>query len=201
MLNHSYHAKVEKGVPNAGTTPTCPVSPVVLDEIESILKRCRSGGLRHDQASWHCGTVHCLAGWHTVFKYPDEFAAQVKHRSANENWCISLPGRETKTDGDIAKEDWGLTDTEAAVLFDGCSGYSTQFALISLLRKGHRLHIQEEFPQSPSDGSEIRNWLSESRRLNSVSEDTARQLEMFANCLDQYWAESVGSIDPQSAPL
>lgn len=124
-----------------------PLPKNVTGEIRSILEGCRDGRLKHNQRVFHCGTAHCIAGWKQALDFAKacnvkniarvKFAYETdtpvgKYAACFEKW--STVGAST-----YAQEQWGLTYTEARILFNGLASFPGQFALLEQLERGERV--------------------------------------------------------------
>ncbi len=110
----------------------------IINQIEFILNGIKKGELEHVQREFHCGTAHCIAGWHEYFQkvssgyeYDEDFS---EFRLNNE-----LLEREWPSAWDIAKADWELTRNEAYILFDQDSTLEEIFKLFEWLKIGRRV--------------------------------------------------------------
>lgn len=132
-------------------------------EIEDILTGCRSGRLRHNQEIFHCGTAHCIAGWHEV-------------RKEEESTCgIGSPWQN-------AQKDWGLSESEATLFFASNAVFPLQFAVLETLKAGYRLQKDSRFLQHLRDvlGTVSRSYrcekgLAVSSKGKTVSQDLERE--------------------------
>ncbi len=93
-----------------------------IAEIRSILTRCQSGELKHNQLSL-CGTARCVAGWKYTFDHDHPVDDQVL---INQAWAY-------------ARDAWGLTPLEAVVLFQMDATFHEQFALCDWLESGQHI--------------------------------------------------------------
>ncbi len=104
------------------------LSETIISEIEYILEGCRSGKLQHNQQSYNCSTAHCIAGWYVVFKH-SESKEKLKHDFVIED---TTPWVE-------AQSDWGLSNSEANILFSSEAEFVYQFALLDWFKQGKRV--------------------------------------------------------------
>jgi hypothetical protein len=113
------------------------LSPVNVENLESILERIWSGDLEHNQQHYNCGTAYCLAGWDVVLnatKTPDS-SCEDSHESLI-NICLqdgfNCPWRWSKSFNN-------LTDVEAKLLYSVNTTKGIQKLTIKALKEGRRL--------------------------------------------------------------
>lgn len=116
----------------------------ITNEIRDILEGCRDGRLKHDQENYHCGTSHCIAGWKATIDYAKAKKLDAETLDIPE-WGDRALDRFMKAlvdctdEGYYARKQWELTDTEAYQLFDACTTFPEQFALLAKLEAGQRV--------------------------------------------------------------
>lgn len=132
-----------------------PLSKEITDQIRFILEGIKAGRLAHYQETVHCGSAHCVAGWHAVFK-------------AQENGVEydPLQGRFRSNPGFedawlLAEKDWKLTEAEANILFSANATLKVQFALLEYLERGQRVgHTIDDYAYYSYVGDEDRNLVA-----------------------------------------
>lgn len=110
-----------------------PLPKEITDQIRFILEGIKAGKLEHNQEVVHCGTAHCVAGWHAVFKAKEK---GIEYDPVEERFCGN-PGFGDAWD--LAEADWCLTESEANILFSRDADLITQFALLRYLESGERV--------------------------------------------------------------
>lgn len=114
-----------------------PLPKKVTDEIRHILEGIKSGRLEHVQGEFHCGSAHCVAGWYVVLNAQKLGLVYIPE---DETFEPSDPEADTDPDcWDIARENWGLTPAESAILFLWNAALDIQFALLEYLESGQRV--------------------------------------------------------------
>lgn len=103
-----------------------------------ILEGVKSGELKHNQSAYHCGTAHCIAGWHCV----------LNSKRLGLTYNPSIDDFEEDIEGfdpwDTAQKDWQLTEAESFILFDCNAVLEVQFSLLKYLEAGNR--VEQENP-------------------------------------------------------
>ena len=99
------------------------------EEIRSILDRCKSGELDHNQADYFCGTSRCIAGWKVAIDFKEQFGGDGSDSELEE-----FAFRETEVYGcapwHYALREWNLTEIQAAGLFSEFASFPEQYAVV-----------------------------------------------------------------------
>lgn len=108
----------------------------ITSQIRFILEGVKSGEFKHCQFSYHCGTAHCIAGWHCV----------LNSKRLGLTYNPSIDDFEEDIEGfdpwNKAQEDWGLSDAESFILFDCNATLECQFYLLEYLETGNRVALE-----------------------------------------------------------
>lgn len=137
------------------------ITSKAIGRMREILSGIILGKLEHDQASWHCGTAHCVAGWNTALFHPALYKKAQKavekegEARRDSDWrgirgnawniceytCSQSPNSRTyrMSDSDLAVKDWGLNDLESDYMFAATARLAEQVGLIEFLADGHRV--------------------------------------------------------------
>lgn len=127
------------------------IAKKAINQMRQILVGIVLGRLQHDQTAWHCGSAHCVAGWNTALNHKQLYKEQLKQQLKNrgcadeselDDWVVYMKESDMG-DGLIAQKDWGLSDYEAGVLFDGDAALGDQIGMIEYLAAGHRYTVRD----------------------------------------------------------
>lgn len=143
-----------------------PLPKEITDQIRYILEKIESGEFRHTQETYHCGSSHCIAGWHAVIvaetlgvkhserngsfthpsvkydeydqdnEYDDLFFADECPQEVKD-FFLRL---EDSCEWGIAAEDWQLTTDEQNLMFNSDADFATQKRLLEYLELGERVN-------------------------------------------------------------
>lgn len=106
------------------------------EEIRSILDRCKSGELAHQQDMYFCGTARCIAGWKVHFDYCKEMDVQDPTTMAlidfAEEHTADVDGFKNNAWG-YAQKTWGLTYKQAERLFEWHRTFPEQYRVVEEL--------------------------------------------------------------------
>lgn len=98
-----------------------------LDELESIINRCYSGELEHNQEEYFCGTACCLAGWSYALAHKLDNTMRID---------MDL---DSQLIADFVKARYGLSNFEAELFFMPYATKALHYAALNWLKAGCRL--------------------------------------------------------------
>lgn len=99
------------------------------EEIRSILDRCKSGELAHDQSLFFCGTARCIAGWKVHLDYVKK--SKNPNPESDDLWLF-LP-KNAEYPSTYAARKWKLDHDQAWRLFGSEATFPEQYAVVEEL--------------------------------------------------------------------
>lgn len=122
-----------------------PLSEKALKEMRYIMDGILSGRMEHKQNEWHCGTAHCFAGWGELLGKKADcqrksiFGVALNVPKGIDPFRVTLEICGLNQDPqEYCMERWGITYSEASMLFAAENTKATLNAMIKRFEKGFR---------------------------------------------------------------